>query len=120
VLDAYYVGNTFGDTARGHRQKTRLERCKIDLVAALGQVKVYNLAYTEINRKDANAYRDHLLERSSPNSVLRNKNAINVALNWYLKEHRLELNNPFNGMLVKGAGASKEDRLPLPEKTSFS
>ena len=66
VLDAYYVGNTFGDTARGHRQKTRLERCKIDLVAALGQVKVYNLAYTEINRKDANAYRDHLLEQVVP------------------------------------------------------
>ena len=52
--------------------------------------------------------------------MLRNKNAINVALNWYLKEHRLELNNPFNGMLVNGAGASKEDRLPLPEKTSYS
>ena len=66
VLDAYYVGNTSGDTARDHRKKTRLERCKIDLVAALGQVKVYNLAYTEINRKDANAYRNHLLEQVVP------------------------------------------------------
>ena len=59
---------------------------------ALGQVKVYDPAYTEINRKDANAYRDHLLERLSPNSVLRNKNAINAALNWYRKEHGLEFN----------------------------
>ena len=116
VLDAYYSGNTSGSAAKDHRQKTRLERCKTDLVATLGRVKVYDLAYTEINRKDANAYRDHLLKRLSPSSVLRNKNAINAALNWYLKEHGLDLNNPFNGMLVKGAGASKDDRLPLSDE----
>ena len=85
-------------------------------MAALGRVKVYDLPHTEISRKDANAYRDHLLKRLSPSSVLRNKNAINAALNWYLKEHGLELTNSFNGMLVKGAGASKDDRLPLSDE----
>jgi len=116
VLDAYYEGNTSGSAAKDHRQKTRLERCKTDLVAALGRVKVYDLSHTEITRKNANAYRDHLLKRLSPSSVLRNKNAINAALNWYLKEHGLELTNPFNGMLVKNAGASKDDRLPLSDE----
>ena len=116
VVDSYYAGTTSGNAAKDHRQKTRLERCKKDLVAALGQVKVYDLAHDKITRKDANAYRDYLLQRLSPNSVIRNKNAINAAFNWYLKEHGLELNNPFNGMLVKGAGASKEDRLPLNDE----
>ena len=51
----------------------------------------------------------------APNSVARYKNTLNVALNWYIKETGIDWTSPFAGLLVKGAGSSKADKL----KTTF-
>ena len=69
----------------------------------------------DITRADANAFRDHLLERMQPNSVLRNVAVVKAAVNYVLSEHSLNLPNVFNGLKIKGAGASKDDRHPLTE-----
>ena len=51
----------------------------------------------------------------SANSVARYKNTLNAAFNWYIKENGLEITSPFAGLLIKGAGSSKVDRLPLQD-----
>ena len=63
----------------------------------------------------ANAFRDHLLERMKPNSVLSNVAVVKAAVNYVITEHSLISPNVFNGLRIKGAGASKEDRHPLTD-----
>jgi len=51
----------------------------------------------------------------SPNSVQRNIGVVKAALNFIIVEHDLDMRNVFQGMKIKGAGASKTDRLPITE-----
>jgi len=81
----------------------------------LGEYKVSKQPIQNITRQDANAYRDNLAKRMSPNAVARYKNTLNAAYNWYIKENGLEATSPFAGLLIKGAGPSKIDRLPLSD-----
>ena len=116
VLDGYIEYKSTDDTATDRGLILRVKRCKADLEAAIGKTKLRKLRVKDITRQDANAYKDYLLERMSPNSVLRNKNTINVALNWYIKENSLDMASVFAGLLIKGPGASRNDRLPLTDE----
>ena len=115
VLEVYLDYKETGYAATDHRLRVRLDKCKADLIEALGSAKVEKLSVKDIKRQDANAYRDLLLSRMSANSVARYKNTINAAMNWYIKENALDMLSPFAGLLIKGAGASKTDRLPLTD-----
>ncbi|MAT87059.1 MAG: integrase, partial [Aestuariivita sp.] len=115
VLEVYLDYEETGYAATDHRLRVRLDKCKADLIEALGSAKVEKLSVKDIKRQDANAYRDLLLSRMSANSVARYKNTINAAMNWYIKENALDMLSPFAGLLIKGAGASKTDRLPLTD-----
>ncbi len=115
VLDQYGEFKETGDEAIDHRLKVRLAKCKNDLEQAIGNLKLYKQPVQKIARADANVYRDSLLLQMSPNSVARYKSTINAALNWYIKETGIEWNNPFAGLIIKGTGSSKGDRLPLSE-----
>ena len=59
---------------------------------------------------------DRLLERMKPNSVLRNVAVVKAAVNYVITEHSLTIPNVFNGLKIKGAGASVEDRHPLTDE----
>ncbi len=48
--------------------------------------------------------------------LLRYKNTLNAALNWYIKETGIDWTSPFAGLLIKGAGSSKADRHPLSDE----
>jgi len=113
VFDNYYAYKTTGDAAVDKRLLNKLNRCRDDLMAAVGAVKVSKLPVEQLTRKDANAYRDYLLTRVAPSSVARNKNTINAVLNWHIKENGLDIQSVFAGLLIKGAEATKHDRLPL-------
>jgi len=115
VLDGYVEFKQTGYSATDHRLKVRVAKCKNDLIEALGEYKVSKQPIQNITRQDANAYRDYLAKRMSPNSVARYKNTLNAAYNWYIKENGLEATSPFAGLLIKGAGPSKIDRLPLSD-----
>ena len=115
VLDYYAEFKQTGYGATDHRLKVRIAKCKADLIEALGAYKVSKQPIQTITRKDANAYRDTLAGRMSANSVARYKNTLNAAFNWYIKENGLEITSPFAGLLIKGAGSSKVDRLPLQD-----
>jgi integrase len=69
-----------------------------------------------LTRKDSNRYRDLLLSKMKPNSVSRLLGHAATALNFCIKEDDLNIRNPFQGVIIKGAGATKDDRLPLSKE----
>ncbi|MDC0930593.1 site-specific integrase, partial [Planktomarina temperata] len=70
---------------------------------------------TDITRQDANDLRDHLLSRVSANSAVRMLGVVRTAINHVIVEHSLTIPNVFTNLKIKGAGASKHDRLPLTD-----
>jgi integrase len=115
VIDAYYAYKASGDVAVDKRLHNRLMRAKADLIEALGEVKISRLPIDKITRVDANTYRDLLLTRMVPTSVQRHKNTVNACFNWFVKENGIDLPSPFV-FLIKDAGHTKNDRLPLSQE----
>ena len=116
LLDLYRENICVGDVAKDKKNTNQIERIKADLTEALGAVKASKVPFEKITRADANTYRDLLLTRVSPNSVMRYKNTLNASINWFIKENGLEVVSMFANLLVKGAGHTKNDRLPLSQE----
>ena len=116
LLDLYRESTTVGDVAKDKKNHNQIERIKADFAEALGTVKASKLPFQNITRADANTYRDYLLARISPNSVMRYKNTLNASINWYVKENGLDHISAFTNLLVKGSGHTKNDRLPLSQE----
>ena len=114
VLSDYYAykcDDSVGDKAL----KTHIERIRKDLVIALGKNRVEWTPLADITQADANTFRDYLLNRMAPNSVVRTVGVIKAAINHVIIENDLEQRNVFQGIKIKGAGASKDDRLPMTD-----
>ena len=58
----------------------------------------------ELTRLDANKFRDTLLERMKPNSVVRVMNVVSAALTFVITEDDLKFRNVFQKMVIKGGG----------------
>ena len=71
---------------------------------------------SDITHADANTFRDYLLNRMAPNSVLRTVGVIKAAMNHVIVENDLEQRNVFQGIKIKGAGSSNTDRLPITDE----
>ena len=115
VLSDYYAYKCNGGTD-DLPMKTRIERIKKDLVIALGKNRVEWTPLADINRADANAYRDYLLHRLAPNSVLRTIGVVKAAVNHVIIENDLDQRNVFQSIKIKGAGSSNTDRLPITDE----
>ena len=111
-----YEAYKAGEGVRDKDAALRIKKLRKDLKSSLGEHKLEKGSLAEITRADANAFRDHLLERMKPNSVLRNVAVVKAAVNYVITEHSLTTPNLFNGLKIKGAGASVEDRHPLTDK----
>ena len=104
----------------------RVERLRTDMQSVFGKHKLKHTPLPEITRQGANELRDHLLERVSANSTVRMLGVVRTAINHVIVEHSLNITNVFTNLKIKGAGASKHDRLPLtdvqlaPLETAFS
>ena len=116
LLDLYRENICDGDVAKDKKNTNQIERIKADLVEALGEVKASKVPFQKITRADANTYRNLLLSRVSPNSVMRYKNTLNASINWFIKENGLDVVSMFANLLVKGSGHTKNDRLPLTQQ----
>ena len=101
------------DAGESRELELRVARALKDLGAAIGKQRVAHTPLDEITRADANALRDYLLERMKPSSVHRYITVVRAAVNYVITEHSLNIPNVFNGLRIKGASASVEDRLPL-------
>jgi integrase len=113
VFDAYYDYKKTDRPKDNKRLHNRLMANKKNLVEAWGDVKVGKMPVEKLTRKDANAYRDLLLLSTKPSSVSRNISLVSASINWHAKENGLDLVSPFNGIIIKDAGHTKNDRLPL-------
>ena len=73
MLNDYLDYKETGCAATDHCLRVRLDKCKADLIEALGSAKVEKLSVKDIKRQDANAHGYLLLSRMSANYVPRYK-----------------------------------------------
>jgi len=104
------------DTPKAEKEITqRVERLRKDMQHICGKQKLRYVSLSDISRQDANDLRDHLLSRVSANSAVRMLGVVRTAINYAIVEHSLNIPNVFTNLRIKGAGASKLDRLPLSD-----
>jgi integrase len=104
------------DTPKAAKEITqRVTRLHTDMCSVFGKQRLKYTPLTDITRQDANDLRDHLLGRVSANSAVRMLGVVRTAINHVIVEHSLTIPNVFTNIKVKGAGASKYDRLPLTD-----
>ena len=104
------------DTPKAEKEiKQRVERLRKDMQHIYGKQKLKYVSLSDISRQDANDLRDHLLTRVSANSAVRMLGVVRTAINHAIVEHSLNIPNVFTNLRIKGAGASKLDRLPLSD-----
>ena len=114
TLDQYEAYKS--DTPKAAREiGQRIERLRTDMKSVFGKQRLKYTPLTEITRQDANDLRDHLLSRVSANSAVRMLGVVRTAINHVIVEHSLTILNVFTNLKIKGAGASKHDRLPLTD-----
>jgi len=104
------------DDPDSRETQQRVARLRKDLADAIGAQRVKTTPLTEITRADANALRDHLLARMKPSSVKRYITVVRAAVNYVIAEHTLNIPNVFNGVRIKGATATAEDRDPISDQ----
>ena len=114
VMDQYYSYKR-DDVGEERALKTRIDRLRKDLIIALGKNRIEWTPLADITRADANTFRDYLLNRTAPNSVQRTLGVIKAAINHVIVENDLDQRNVFKGIKIKGAGASRTDRLPMSD-----
>lgn len=93
--------------------RTRVERLRSEMKRVFGKVKFEQVPLQDISRSDATEFRDVLLGKMSPNSVLRTLNTVKAAINHTIVENSLNIPNVFAKLRIKGAGAGRTDRLPI-------
>ena len=104
------------DTPKAEKEiKQRVERLRKDMQHIYGKQRLRYVSLSDISRQDANDLRDHLLSRVSANSAVRMLGVVRTAINHAIVEHSLNIPNVFTNLRIKGAGASKLDRLPLSD-----
>ena len=104
------------DAGESRELELRVVRLRKDLGAAIGKQRVADTPLNEITRSDANALRDYLLQRMKPSSVHRYITVVRAAVNYVITEHSLNIPNVFNGLRIKGALATVDDRLPMSDQ----
>ncbi|MDB4213939.1 tyrosine-type recombinase/integrase [Octadecabacter sp.] len=118
-IDRHYTYKKSGIEDKDRLVRNLGERAKTYLTEALGRQAVYETPVETLTRKDSNRYRDLLLSKMKPNSVKRLLGHTATALNFCIKEDDLNTRNPFQGVIIKGAGATKDDRLPLSKEDLY-
>ena len=118
-IDRHFTYKKSGDEDKDRLVRNLGERGKKYLTEALGRQAVYEMPVEALTRKDSNRYRDLLLSKMKPNSVSRLLGHTSTALNFCIKEDDLNIRNPFQGVIIKGAGATKDDRLPLSKEDIY-
>ena len=113
AIDGYYAYKTTGIPETDKRLHNRLMANKRNLIKCWGAVKVEKTPIEQLTRRDANAYRDFLLQTTKPSSVSRNISTVNASINWNTREHALDTVSIFANMEIKNSAHTKDDRHPL-------
>nr|WP_246800664.1 tyrosine-type recombinase/integrase [Mesorhizobium amorphae] len=115
TLTHYLSVKSTGVHARDLALTNRVKRIGVHLTTVLGKAAVTKRPLQELSRQEARKMRDHLAAQMAPASVKRSLEIISPAINAMIKEHDLDMRNPFSGLEIKGATNSRGARLPLNE-----
>lgn len=117
---AFDLYEDFKEANKNKKLSNSLARTKDDLKIAIGARKLETLPLSRLTRGDALKYRDYLMDRVKPNSVIRYINIVRAVVNHTINEHGLTAQNPFHNLKVKGAGNGAGDRLPLSAQEALA
>ena len=112
-LSIYWEFRATGDAAKDKQPRALVERTTRYLRESLGDYALDEQSVAQITRGDANTARDYLLATMKPASVQRILGVACAALNFVIRERDADISNPFQGIVIKGSGATRDDRLPL-------
>lgn len=115
ALDDYKDHRATGDLETDRLLAQRIERHKKRLKSYLGADSLSRRHLTKLRREDARMVRDGFLAEVSPASTARNINDIRAAVNRAIREHDLDMSNPFEKLEIKGGSRSRKDREPLDD-----
>lgn len=115
ALDTYLVEKKSGDEAKDRSLENRISKLKQRLIAVLGRYAVTKRPLGELKRAEVLRVRDAMLLEMGPSSVKRVLNILRAAINGTIREHDLDIRNPMVSLEIKGAGTSRDDRLPFTE-----
>ena len=110
-----YLDYKTGDDGPNRSLQGGVERLRREMTGLYGKTKMDTVPLADISRQDATALRDVLLEKMAPNSVQRVIGTVKAAVNHAIIEGGLNIPNVFAKLRIKGAGASRQDRLPISE-----
>jgi Site-specific recombinase XerD len=115
-LAHYQDAQQSGDATKDKALQNRLGNLTGRLEAAIGADKVHKRSIESLTRDDARRVRDTMLIDLHPNSVRRMLGPLRTAINQTIREFDLPFRNPFEALDIKGAGVSRDDRLPFTEQ----
>ena len=116
ALEVYWQHKKTGNEAKDRLPKNLVSRAEKYASEALGVSVVEEVSIESLTRKHANKLRDHILQTLKPTSAERVIGTVRTALNFLIKEEDLNVRNPFNGVIIKNAKSSRDDRKPLTEQ----
>lgn len=115
ALKLYEAGKMVGDVAKDKRNTNRIGNLRTRLEEVLGKDAVHKKPLETLRRADALKARDALMAELEPTSVRRMFNILRAAINQTIREYDLDAKNPWQNLDIKGAAASREDRMPFTE-----
>ncbi|RUU47468.1 integrase [Mesorhizobium sp. M6A.T.Ca.TU.002.02.2.1] len=116
ALNHYLSLKTTGVRARDLALENRVKKVEERLIAVIGKHEITKRPIGKLTRAEARSFRDHLSGQMAPASVKRTIEIVSPAINTMIKEHDLDMKNPFSGLEIKGAANSRDARLPLSEE----
>lgn len=112
AFDFYLSERKEPDPYKRKKQVQRFERAKRNLLAVTKQ----DVLIKQVGRAHARKLRDNLLQKMSPASAKRNVTDVKSVFSLVIKEHDLNINNPFSRLeYPKTETAAVDRRLPLPK-----
>ncbi|TPJ34427.1 tyrosine-type recombinase/integrase [Mesorhizobium sp. B2-8-3] len=115
ALTHYLTMKATGVHARDLALTNRVNKVKERLIAVIGKHEITARPIEKLTRAEARKFRDALADEMAPPSVRRTIEIVSPAINKMIKEHDLDMKNPFAQLEIKGATNSRDARLPLSE-----
>lgn len=115
ALDDYRDHKATGDAVADKLLTQQIDRHKERLKRYLGADAVTRRALTRLKRVDARKVVEGFLTEVSAASTTRNINDIRAAVNRAIREHDLDMANPFDKLEIKSKSRPKDAREPLDD-----
>ncbi|GLS33804.1 Phage integrase family protein [Mesorhizobium albiziae] len=115
ALDHYLDMRSTGVHAYDLALKNRVNLVRERMQTVLGKYEVTQRPLEQLTRAEARKFRDYLAGEMSAPSVKRTLEIISPAINRLIREHDIDMKNPFASMEVRGATNSRGARVPLAD-----